>query len=132
MLNYINLDLAKGENVNYFAIGAILGCTTIIIGAFGAHGLKNILDEYSKSIFEKAILYQMFHTIAILLLGTIEKLMPNINLYIPGLLFLLGIIIFSGSLYVLAITSIKWMGAITPIGGLLFIIGWIIIFIKMV
>ncbi len=118
--------------MNYFAIGALLGCATIIIGAFGAHGLKNILDEYSKSIFEKAILYQMFHTIAILLLGIIEKIVPNTNLYIPGLLFLLGIIIFSGSLYVLAITSIKWMGAITPIGGLLFIVGWIIVFIKMV
>ena len=127
----VNFNINLGENMNYFTIGAASACLVIMIGAFGAHGLKEVLDDYGKSIFEKAVLYQMFHTIGILLLGLISKTMPEINLDIVGWSFILGIIIFSGSLYILAITGTKSLGMITPIGGLLFIIGWIMLFIKM-
>ena len=117
--------------MNYFVIGAVSGCFVILFGAFGAHGLKDVLDEYANSIYEKAVLYQMFHTIGILLLGILGKIMPEINLHLAGWGFLLGIILFSGSLYILAITGVKWLGMITPFGGIFFLSGWIILGIKL-
>ncbi len=116
--------------MNYFAIGAISGSLVVILGAFGAHGLKDILDEYEKSIYNKAVLYHMFHTMAILVLGLIQKIQPEMQLSLAGWAFLLGIILFSGSLYILAVTGIKSLGMITPFGGVLFIAGWILLLLK--
>ena len=116
--------------MNFLVIGAISGCLVVILGAFGAHGLKDILDEYGKSIYEKAVLYHMLHTMAILVLGLIEKIQPEMQLSLAGWAFLIGIILFSGSLYILAVTGFKWMGMITPIGGVMFIIGWVMLFLK--
>ena len=115
--------------MNYIMWGSILSCLVVIIGAFGAHGLKDILDDYGKSIYNKAILYHMFHALAILILGVLNKIQPEPYLIISGLCFLIGIIIFSGSLYILSITGIKSLGMVTPIGGALFILGWITLFI---
>ena len=116
--------------MNYLMIGSISGCLVVIIGAFGAHAFNELLDDYGKSIYNKAVLYHIFHSIALLILGLINKIQPEIPLSISGWSFLFGIILFSGSLYIIAITSIKSLGIITPIGGLLFIIGWIFLFIK--
>ena len=116
--------------MNFLVIGAISGCLVVILGAFGAHGLKDILNEYGKSIYEKAVLYHMFHTMAILVLGLIEKIQPEMQLSLAGWAFLIGIILFSGSLYILAVTGFKWMGMITPFGGVFFIIGWVLLFLK--
>ena len=116
--------------MNYLMIGAISGCFVVILGAFGAHGLKDILDDYGKSIYNKAVLYHMFHSIAILILGLINKIQPEIQLSMAGWSFVFGIILFSGSLYILAITGIKSLGMITPIGGILFIIGWVFLILK--
>lgn len=116
--------------MNLLLLGSISACFVIILGAFGAHGLKNILDQYATSIYNKAVLYHMFHTIGILVLGLIEKVQPDINLSLAGLSFIMGIFLFSGSLYLLAVTSYKSLGVVTPIGGVLFIIGWILFAIK--
>ena len=116
--------------MNHLMIGAISGCLVVIMGAFGAHALNEILDDYGKSIYNKAVLYHMFHSIALLILGLITKIQPEIPLYMAGWSFLFGILLFSGSLYILAITGIKPLGMITPIGGVLFIIGWILLFLK--
>ena len=116
--------------MNYLMIGTISGCIVVIMGAFGAHALNDILDDYGKSIYDKAVLYHMFHSIAILILGLINKIQPEMPLSIAGWSFLFGIILFSGSLYILALTGIKPLGMITPIGGILFIIGWIALFLK--
>ena len=116
--------------MNFLVIGAISGFLVVILGAFGAHGLKDILDEYGKSIYEKAALYHMFHTMAILVLGLIEKIQPEMQLSLAGWAFIFGIILFSGSLYILAVTGFKWMGMITPFGGVFFIIGWVLLFLK--
>ena len=116
--------------MNYLMIGAISGCLVVVMGAFGAHALKEILDDYGKSIYNKAVLYHMFHSIALLILGLINKIQPEISLSISGWSFLFGIILFSGSLYILAITGIKPLGMITPIGGILFIIGWVLLVLK--
>ena len=118
--------------MNFLMWGAISGCLVVILGAFGAHGLKDVLDDYGHSIYNKAVLYHMFHTMAIMVLGLISQIQPEIQFSLSGWAFLFGIIIFSGSLYVLAITGIKSLGMITPIGGLLFIIGWILLIIKTV
>ena len=116
--------------MNYIMIGAISGCLVVIMGAFGAHALNEILDDYSKSIYNKAVLYHMFHSIAILFLGVINKIQPEIHSSMVGWSFVFGIILFSGSLYILAITGIKSLGMITPIGGIFFIIGWIFLILK--
>ena len=116
--------------MNNLMLGSILGCLVVILGAFGAHGLKDVLDDYGKSIYNKAVLYHMFHTMAILALGIINKIQPDIQLSLSGLAFLLGIILFSGSLYILAVTGIKSLGMITPIGGLFFIVGWILLLME--
>ena len=119
-----------GIMINYWIVlGSIFGFLTISLGAFGAHGLKNILiNNETTDIYNKAVLYQMFHTLILLFLGLYQELGKNIHM-LTGLSFVLGILIFSGSLYILSITNIKWLGAITPIGGLFFLIGWISLFI---
>jgi uncharacterized membrane protein YgdD (TMEM256/DUF423 family) len=103
---------------------AISGFLSVGLGAFGAHSLKNILDEYGKSIYEKAVLYQMFHTLALFLVGILYHLFKKTSFFLAGWGFFIGIVLFSGSLYVSAITGVKWLGVITPIGGLAFLFGW--------
>ena len=126
----VNLGEQKEIELNFLVIGAISGCLVVILGAFGAHGLKDVLDEYGNTIYEKAVLYHMFHTMAILILGLIEKIQPELQLSLAGWAFIFGIILFSGSLYILAVTGFKWMGMITPFGGVFFIIGWVLLFLK--
>jgi uncharacterized membrane protein YgdD (TMEM256/DUF423 family) len=103
---------------------AISGFLSVGLGAYGAHSLKNILDEYGKSIYEKAVLYQMFHTLALFLVGILYHLFKKTSFFLAGWGFFIGIVLFSGSLYVSAITGVKWLGVITPIGGLAFLFGW--------
>ena len=105
-------------------LAAFLGFLSVALGAFGAHSLKNILDEYGKSVYEKAVLYQMFHSMALFAVGVLQHLFKGIPFSPAGFGFLIGILLFSGSLYVLAISGLKWLGAITPIGGVAFLFGW--------
>jgi uncharacterized membrane protein YgdD (TMEM256/DUF423 family) len=108
----------------WLLLAVIFGFLSVALGAFGAHSLKNILDEYGKSVYEKALLYQMFHSMALFAVGVVQHLFKGISFSPAGIGFLIGILLFSGSLYVLAITGVKWLGAITPIGGLAFLFGW--------
>ena len=111
-------------------IGIIFSLLSVLIGAFGAHGLKEILTKLNTlETFQTSVRYQMFHSIAILLSGILFQI-GMLESKLPMLLFVFGIIIFSGSLHILSITGIKWLGAITPIGGFLFIAGWITLFIS--
>jgi uncharacterized membrane protein YgdD (TMEM256/DUF423 family) len=103
---------------------AVSGFLSVAFGAIGAHSLKSLLDDYGKSIYEKAVLYQMFHTIALFVVGVLQHLVKNASFTIAGWGFFVGIILFSGSLYLLATTGIKWLGAVTPIGGIAFLFGW--------
>jgi uncharacterized membrane protein YgdD (TMEM256/DUF423 family) len=104
---------------------AICGGLAIVLGAFGAHGLKEILTEEMLTIFETGVKYHFYHALAMLGLIAYAKhdVIPTSMKYIC-LCWLFGILIFSGSLYILSVTSIRWLGAITPIGGVLMIIGW--------
>lgn len=113
--------------------GGIHGLLAVALGAFGAHALKEILDDYSTGIWDTAVQYQMFHATAILIIGVLmsTKLIGNIaTLRWAAILMNLGILFFAGSLYVLALSGIKVLGAITPIGGVLFISGWVLVIIS--
>lgn len=102
-------------------ISAFVGFLAVVLGAFGAHGFKNILTtNATAAIWEKAVLYHFIHAIMLFILAGRRPVQS-----IPWLCFLSGILIFSGSLYLLAITNMRWLGAITPIGGVSFILGWV-------
>lgn len=101
-------------------IAAAMGFLAVALGAFGAHGLEKILaDNKTTEIWKTAVLYHFAHTIMLVVLGQRQPLRHG-----PWLSFLAGIVIFSGSLYLLAVTNLKWLGAITPIGGVSFLVGW--------
>lgn len=115
--------------MNWTAIGAVLMALAVGLGAFGAHGLRNRLDAYSLSVYEKAVFYHFVHALGILVVTALARgsaLSPAGQTRVCALLAI-GILIFSGSLYALAISGMRVLGAITPIGGLAFIAGWVLL-----
>jgi uncharacterized membrane protein YgdD (TMEM256/DUF423 family) len=105
---------------NLVALGAINGGIAVAAGAFGAHGLRERISQHSLEIYETAVRYQMYHALAMILCAVVA----TSGARTAGWLFQAGILVFSGSLYALALTEVKWLGAITPIGGLAFLAGW--------
>jgi uncharacterized membrane protein YgdD (TMEM256/DUF423 family) len=119
------------SGTSWVRVGAILGGLSVIMGAFGAHGLEKYLDDYSKAVFETAAKYQMYHALALLAVGILALHgRSGLVLNLAGWSFLLGTLIFSGTLYTLSLTGIRWLGAITPIGGLGLILGWFLLAIA--
>lgn len=115
--------------VKQIAIAALLLALGVAMGAFGAHGLKDRLDAYHMAVYEKAVLYHLLHALGILAVAAAGAGIPALQ---PAfgrvcLLLLIGIVVFSGSLYALALTGVRGFGAITPIGGLAFISGWVLL-----
>jgi uncharacterized membrane protein YgdD (TMEM256/DUF423 family) len=109
----------------FLLIGAILGFLGVAFGAFGAHALKNRLSPDLLAVFETGVRYQMYHTFAVLIVAAAIGHIGNARLLvIAGWLFFAGTVLFSGSLYALAFTGVGTLGAITPIGGVLFLLGW--------
>jgi uncharacterized membrane protein YgdD (TMEM256/DUF423 family) len=111
----------------WITIGALLLALGVAAGAFGAHALKDKLDAYSIAIYEKAVLYHLVHALGILVVVAIAQsanLSQRTQNLVCGLLAG-GVVVFSGSLYLLAVTGVKWLGAITPIGGTAFIAAWV-------
>ena len=107
-------------------IAALMGLLAVALGAFGAHGLKEILARNeTAAIWEKAVFYHFIHTVMLFVLAQRQSV-PRL----PWLSFLSGILIFSGSLYLLAVTNVRWLGAITPIGGVSMIVGWACLFVS--
>ena len=109
----------------FITLASLSGMFAVALGAFGAHALRGKLDDYARGVFETAVQYHFYHSLALLAVGILCLSQPQTALLkSSGWLFLLGILIFSGSLYVLSISGIKWLGAVTPLGGLAFIAGW--------
>jgi uncharacterized membrane protein YgdD (TMEM256/DUF423 family) len=106
------------------ALGSLLAFLAVVTGAFGAHALEKILDAYGLKVWHTAVTYHMTHAIALVLLGLFERQMGR-TYPVTLALFAAGILIFSGSLYLLAFTGVKWLGAITPIGGACFLAAWL-------
>lgn len=115
--------------------GAIHGFLAVALGAFAAHALKDILDDYGAGIWDTAVQYQMFHAVALVLVGILmsKSILGEMKqLKTAMICFNLGIVIFAGSLMALAFTGIKVLGAITPIGGVFFLIGWVMVIMAAV
>ena len=111
----------------FLILGAVSGFLSVALGAFAAHGLKEKLSAYHLSVFRTGVDYQFYHTFAIALVGIMLLLKSSKLFPWSGYFFIAGIIIFSGSLYLLAFTGQKFWGAITPIGGLCFLVGWAVL-----
>ncbi|MGY6744166.1 MAG: DUF423 domain-containing protein [Cecembia sp.] len=110
----------------FIQLAAVLGALAVGIGAFGAHGLQPILESDGRiDTFETAVKYHFYHSLAILAIGIWQSFQPERKWLKAALWsFFIGILIFSGSLYILSLTGISWLGAITPFGGVAFILGW--------
>jgi uncharacterized membrane protein YgdD (TMEM256/DUF423 family) len=108
----------------FFALGAISALLAVAAGAFGAHALRERLAADRLAVFETAARYQMYHALALLVAGWAVARWPGGAAVAAGWLFVAGTLVFSGSLYLLTLTGARWLGAITPLGGLAFILGW--------
>lgn len=109
----------------FFVLGAISAFVAVAAGAFGAHGLRGRLEPSALAIFETAARYQMYHALALLTVSWVVTRWPGPWGVRAGWLFVAGTVVFSGSLYALSLTGIRWLGAITPLGGLALLTGWI-------
>lgn len=120
----------------FLQLAAILGALSVALGAFAAHGLKKLVPEEAINIFETGVRYQFYHVFALAIVAMLFREFDNKWMLWAGYLFIVGIILFSGSLYFLTYvkatdrSSLNWVGAITPLGGLAFIAGWMCIFIS--
>lgn len=120
----------------FLATGAILAAAAVATGAFGAHALSNIVNEKAMHTWETAVLYHIFHALALLLCGVLLQQQPCKKLVQAGWFFSIGLALFSGSLYAMVLlqaggaASFRWLGAITPLGGFSFIIGWMLLAVS--
>jgi uncharacterized membrane protein YgdD (TMEM256/DUF423 family) len=109
----------------FITLASLSGMLAVAFGAFGAHALRGRLDEQALGVYQTAVQYHFYHSLALLALGLISLVQPeNVLLRSSGWLFTIGILLFSGSLYLLAASGVRWLGAVTPLGGLAFIAGW--------
>jgi uncharacterized membrane protein YgdD (TMEM256/DUF423 family) len=118
--------------MNYVFWGGVMLALGVGIGAFGAHGLQGKLDAYSMDIYQRAVLYHYVHALGLLLIGALtasNAISTSLSRW-AGLLLLIGIVFFSGSLYILALTGNRTWGAVTPIGGVCFIAGWVVLAVS--
>jgi len=116
----------------YLITGALLAGSAVMLGAFGAHGLKSVLTVQQLNTFEIGVRYQMYHALALLLLPALSEVVASTWINRVAFCFVAGTVLFSGSLYALAITGIKGFGPITPVGGMFFIIGWGLLVIGLI
>lgn len=119
----------------FLRLGSLSAALAIAMGAFGAHTLKEIIMPEDLEVFKTGVQYHFYHSLGLLAIGFLLHFGKKSRLYIAGWLFFVGIIFFSGSLYILSVSeyleiSAKWIGPITPIGGLLFMAGWVYIFLS--
>lgn len=109
----------------FMMIAAAYGAISVAAGAFGAHGLKKILEPRMLEVWQTAAQYQMYHALALLAVAWLISKQPSGAATAAGWAFVVGVLVFSGTLYAMALSGVKILGAITPIGGVAFIVGWI-------
>jgi uncharacterized membrane protein YgdD (TMEM256/DUF423 family) len=108
----------------FLLIGALAGVVGVTAGAFGAHGLRGRLSPDMFAVFETAVRYHMYHALALVLVSALMARIDGWLMHAAGWSFAIGIVLFSGSLYALALTGARFFGPVTPIGGLAFVLGW--------
>lgn len=113
------------RSFQFAILGACFAATAVGAGAFGAHALKTILDPPMLAVYETAARYQMYHALGLLVVPWLYRETNSRWAVKAGWLFCAGILLFSGSLYIVALAGIRWMGALTPLGGVSFIAGWV-------
>ena len=109
----------------FAVLGALSALTAVGLGAFAAHGLKGHLSEDMLGVFETGVRYQMYHALALLAVAWAAGRWPGSAVIVAGWLFVAGTIVFSGSLYALSTSGLRWLGAVTPLGGFAFLLGWL-------
>lgn len=114
----------------WLVIGALNGFVAVAAGAFGAHALKARLEPNDLATFEVGVRYQMYHALALVGVAALASRRPGRAIAAAGFCFLLGIVLFSGSLYGLSLLGWKWLGPITPLGGVAFLIGWAMLMVR--
>lgn len=120
----------------FLKTGAVIGMFSIMMGAFAAHQLKGMVSDHALATFETAVRYQFYHAFALILTGILFKEFRSGFTLWAGRFFIIGIILFSGSLYYLAVfqamvrPGLRWVGAITPLGGICFVAAWVLLFIS--
>ena len=114
----------NGQTRKLIVAGALFGFLFVALGAFGAHGLKTLMSAEQQAWFRTGNLYLGIHAMAIIFCGILHHLFLTRSIAMSGWLFLTGILIFSGTLFLMALGGPRWLGAVTPIGGTLFLIGW--------
>ena len=113
-----------GLKMIFLSLGAIFALISVGAGAFGAHALKTTLPADRLDIFDTAAKYQMYHALALCVVGWAEQHFARGSFGVSGWMFVAGIVLFSGSLYILSLSGVRWWGAVTPLGGVAFLIGW--------
>ena len=108
----------------FVLVGIVFAFLGVALGAFGAHGLEGRVPPRDLEIFETAVRYQMYHALALILMGWVVSRWPGDAAVVAGWAFVVGVLVFSGSLYLLVLTGARWLGAITPLGGLALLLGW--------
>ena len=111
----------------FLALGCVSAAVAVVLGAFGAHGLRARLVPDMLSTFEIGVRYQMYHALALVAVGILVPRASSSTLALAGWLFVAGTVVFSGSLYALAVTGHRWLGAVTPLGGAALIAGWLVL-----
>ena len=109
------------------AVGALMGLLAVAGGAFAAHGLEKLVDESALNTFEVAVRYHMYHALAIIVAAWVSSRWPGRLPLLAGWMFVAGVVLFSGSLYLLVGTGAKWLGMVAPIGGSAYIVGWLLL-----
>ena len=111
----------------WLRIAGLMMFLGVALGAFGSHALRGKLDDYSLAVFKTAVMYHLIHALGLFIVANLSSLMNDSRIQWAGIFLVAGIILFSGSLYLLAITGQRWLGAVTPLGGLSFLTAWILI-----
>ena len=119
------------KNFSYFIWGGLFMVTAVILGAFGAHGLKKIVSPEKLITFETGVRYQIYHSLALLFLGLFQHLFQHLSLKKTAICFITGIFIFSFNCYIYVISNVKFFAMIVPVGGVLFIVGWIFFLVSL-
>jgi uncharacterized membrane protein YgdD (TMEM256/DUF423 family) len=111
----------------FFALGSLLAFFSVALGAFGAHSLQGSFAPGMADIYETGVRYQFYHAIGLLAVALAADRWPGSSALVAGWLFIAGVILFSGSLYLLSVTGLRWLGAVTPFGGVAFLAGWLVL-----
>lgn len=115
----------------FLVCGALFALLAVMAGAFGAHGLRGVVSERGLEVFQTAVTYQLYHALALILVAILP--VAGLSRHLLGIacgFFVAGTLLFSGSLYLLVLTDIRWVGPVTPVGGISFMVGWILVAIA--